>query len=116
MDSGDYYSFSKGGTICWNLIRAGVPPVLLASQFGADEEQLRGFVESLVAQSLLRPSDAATPPQLTEIVDLRDVDLSFTQYTEMADIFAIDPIHDVDPESGWPVGSVEPHRDRGVAG
>jgi len=114
MDNGAYYSFSKGATVCWNLIRSGVVPSQLAENHGADEQALRVFVESLLAESLLRPDEAKNAPQLEEVLDLRDIDLSFVHHLEMTDIFAIDPVHDVDPETGWPMGHVEPHRDHGV--
>ena len=115
LDSGAYYSFSDGGTVCWNLIRAGVRPADLNTAVGSPAV-LAEFVDSLLTEGLLRPAPQAGPsPAVDPTLDLRDVDLRFQRHEEMVDLFAMDPIHEVDPDSGWPVADAEPHRDSGLA-
>ena len=116
LDTGAYYSFSPGGTTCWNLLRQGVRPFDLGPALGGDTTQIANFVHSLQRDGLLRVNERdVTPPELDPTLDLRDVAISYEHHLEMADVFGLDPIHDVDPESGWPVSDMQPHKDAGIA-
>ncbi|MCB0918865.1 MAG: hypothetical protein KDC39_09905 [Actinobacteria bacterium] len=116
LDTGAYYSFSAAGTVCWNLVRAGVVPQRLVDVLAADENELAAFVASLVKDELLEQSHMEPREVLLDgTLDLSGQGaIGYERHEEMTDIFAFDPIHDVDPESGWPTSTAEPHRDAGI--
>lgn len=117
LDNGAYYSFDVGGTIVWNLLRRGVAPTELGNSFGGDTDPVREFVVNLLRDGLLRVADAdIVPPSLDPGLDLAGQSVSYEHHLEMTNVIGLDPIHDVDPESGWPIGDMRPHEDSGIAG
>ncbi|MCE9629706.1 MAG: PqqD family protein [Planctomycetia bacterium] len=76
----------------------------VAARFGAEaEDATRRFLGELVANGMLQPQSSAEPAA-GEPAALPDafVPPAVERYDEIADIIAMDPIHDVDPTKGWP--------------
>ena len=65
--------------------------------------QLKGALEAMIAQGLLlaQPGTIAAAPSATDRVPF-EIPL-VEAYTDLADLIAIDPVHEVEASEGWPV-------------
>jgi len=101
------------GPLLWQrLLGGGVAVEALAAEtvarFGPEAgEACRAFLRTLAEGQLVVP--AAAESAEAAVLDWPD---SFAppmleRYDDIADIMAMDPIHDVDPKSGWPRRSTE---------
>jgi hypothetical protein len=112
MVSGSYYSCIGTAAVVWNELRLGassdeVASVLLEA-YGSDEDEVRGevdaFVAALVAALLVTedPDATAHDGRRSDVVDLGDrTELLLEEYSDLADLLLLDPVHDVS-EAGWP--------------
>lgn len=114
--TGTYYSLEGSGTHVWNALLAGHSAVEIGDAFASssDDERvaihagLDTFVTSLVGERLIVPSDhppadstsagrASDDPKPTFILpELR-------AFSDMQELLLVDPIHDVQPDVGWPL-------------
>jgi hypothetical protein len=105
LGSGRYFGFNKSAATVWNALMQGVRPSTI-SAVGSGETDIRGFVDTLLANELVvANSDVNTPLMAAQIEDL-EADRSAPVveiYDDLADLIVADPIHDVDAEAGWPV-------------
>ena len=108
LESGIYYSLNLAGALIWRLVEAGTTPaeaVECVLQSGAPPEarhQVLEFCERLLEEGLIAPAtDEAGPKAAPAETVLPWVPPSVSIYTDMQDLFLLDPIHDVD-EAGWP--------------
>jgi coenzyme PQQ synthesis protein D (PqqD) len=109
---GVYYAFGGAAVVAWPYIIAQHPEPVIASTLatsygvGLDEltRDLTEFVERLVSEKIL----LAAPKNISELDRSRLDSLGeyegfiFERHAEMEDLLTLDPIHDVDPEMGWP--------------
>ncbi|GAB4011980.1 hypothetical protein GCM10028808_26960 [Spirosoma migulaei] len=112
MSRGHYYSLRDSSFHVWQGLESGLSPeALLAhltSIYGVDTETLRQpishFLNQLEAEGLIlegipanvnSPSISLNPQPFTPP--------TLEVYTDMADLLALDPIHDVSPVEGWPI-------------
>jgi hypothetical protein len=105
LDTGTYYSLNPAAAAVWRLSCAGhtLAEAIEACRGGAavPEGDIAALWERLVEAQLVRPALAGTaPPGEATATDLESPP-RMTEYTDMQDLFALDPVHDVD-ESGWP--------------
>ena len=61
---------------------------------------LETFITQLLDAGLLRPSQTPTEPVSVE--PWLAEDLHIQEFTDMADLLGLDPIHDADAALGWP--------------
>jgi hypothetical protein len=108
LESGTYYSLDRAGAMIWRLAELGATPaeaVERVLQSGAPPEartQVLEFWGKLVHEDLIAPAPAeAEPKAVPEEVVSPWAPPSISVYTDMQDLFLLDPIHDVD-EAGWP--------------
>ena len=116
LDRGSYYSLVGAAADVWGALIAGRSgqEILAAANSAAPASatpdaalatKLQGFVESLLAEQLIRPSapqgNAAGAP-LAAIAPWSESALRFERFTDMQDLLILDPIHEVDDEAGWP--------------
>ena len=111
--SGAYYNLEGCGTLVWNSLLAGHSLAQIGDLFESSEESVRSsirsglaaFVEALLAEQLILPadgeakeipSDAQTPKPVFVAPELR-------KFTDMEELLLVDPIHEVNPEAGWPL-------------
>lgn len=113
LESGTYYSLDRAGAMIWRLVEVGTTPaeaVERVLQCGAPPEarkQVLEFWGKLVAEGLISPAqDGGEPQAVPAEVVCRWAPPSIAVYTDMQDLFLLDPIHDVD-EAGWPSRPVE---------
>jgi len=108
LESGIYYSLNLAGALIWRLVEAGTTPAEAAErivQSGAPAEageQVVEFCQKLLQEGLIAAaSDGEKPQAPAAETPLPWEPPAVSVYTDMQDLFLLDPIHDVD-ESGWP--------------
>jgi hypothetical protein len=111
LDTGNYYSLTGSGAEIWALLKGGgsVSAICaeLARRHGCSEADLRGAVESFVAElqrdGLVEHSDATSNGVSTGLAELGGAwePPKLERYDDMRDFLLVDPIHEVD-ETGWP--------------
>ncbi|NQU36464.1 MAG: hypothetical protein HQ526_02570 [Actinobacteria bacterium] len=109
LHNGAYFTFSPPAELVWSFVRGGgVPEHLVAEAEPVVRESLGSFIARLMADGLLVSSSGASAPVTgradlpEELVQAATADLSYSQHTDMQDLFTIDPVHDVDATMGWP--------------
>ncbi len=116
LNTGNYFSLEGPGAVIWEFIhqtgnwQSAVS--IMAGENPATAEEIRpavaAFVESLVIERLLVPAGSyPAHGDITELeMKLKTVVTEFMvprliKYSDMQDLFLLDPIHDVG-EMGWP--------------
>ena len=110
LNQGSYYSIEKATAAVWSALVSGrTGEEILAALPAAGEAErfageLQGFVESLLAEKLIRPSSAAADPDgaISKLTPWAAHALRFERFTDMQDLLVLDPVHEVDEEAGWP--------------
>ena len=108
LETGTYYSLAGPAARIWNALAAGHsadeiegainPPADAA----ALRESLAAFLDSLLAEQLIRPVERSAPASaLLPISPWPEATLRFERFNDMQDLLILDPIHEVD-EAGWP--------------
>ena len=100
---GRYYALDARATEVWRLVSAGVAvEELMAAR--ADEDVL-SFLRRLVEEDLVvldgGPLPPAAPPNGHPVPGLE-------VFNDLEDLLLLDPIHDVDPGTGWPQQQATP--------
>lgn len=122
LKKGDYYSLLNTGTEIWSQIEQGFSQDAiidsLSQKYAGNKEEIATGVDNLIKQLLAE--DIITQ---SDNGDNRDVDFpnveedtnsekppfeipSLSKYTDMEELLALDPIHEVD-EMGWPNAKVD---------
>jgi len=112
LENGNYYSATSTAEAVWELVSAGVDVDAaidaLSTHFTGNAEAIdaetRAFVDKLVAANLL-VNDATAgnemPPASLGAAKVPWATPELQEYTDMQDLIALDPIHDVG-DGGWP--------------
>jgi hypothetical protein len=110
LERGTYYSLTGAACQLWPLLAAGLDAEALVQSLGAlgpdwagAAGELHGFIALLLAEELVRadageslapvappPPAAYQPPRLEK-------------FTDMEELIALDPVHDVAASEGWPL-------------
>lgn len=123
LDGGDYYSLVTVGADIWKKLARGLSRgVILAemvscydSSSETIETALNNFISELQRESLISidTTDAENQTHTTNddlpthaIEKLKFEPPTLNKYTDMEELLALDPIHDVDQEVGWPSAKV----------
>lgn len=111
LDRGTYYSLSGSAPRLWPLIGCGldapaiaarVAQSLPAAEAAAAAEAVLAFLRELEAEELVRPGPGrGTPPELVPAETFEPPRLE--RFTDMQELIALDPVHDVTDAEGWPV-------------
>lgn len=112
FDTGKYYGLTGTALAIWNLlIRPRTEEEIVAAleqQYVETDESIaantRGFLDILKAEGLLIALDAVTDLQPAAA----DTKQAFTipaleVHSDLQELIMLDPVHDADPEHGWPV-------------
>ena len=109
---GVYYAFGGAAVVAWPYIVAQQPESDIASALAArysvrlDEvtRDLAEFAERLVSENILQ-----TAPENILGIDRSQLEslseyqgFIFERHADMEDLLTLDPIHEVDPNVGWP--------------
>lgn len=112
LTTGTYYSLEGTGEEIWTLLDDGVPTERLAEVLlarneadpGVVSDAIERFVDELLAESLVVPDPQ--PPRVlgpgTEGPKQPFEPPRLERFTEMQQLIALDPIHEVDEAQGWP--------------
>lgn len=108
--SGTYYSLEGTGEHVWNALLAGHTPEEIAKAYadaGLDSrestaEAVEGFARDLREEQLIVSSDQTTPPGSVVRPTQPFSGPALQKYTDMQELLLVDPIHEVDPQAGWP--------------
>lgn len=119
LDRGDYYSLVKAGADIWEGLTKGVARVdileNMVDRYDTSRETMESAINELIKKLQLeelividqadesKPADTTNKPIET---NANTEKLSFEiptlqKYTDMEELLALDPIHEVD-EMGWP--------------
>jgi len=69
------------------------------------ENELKDFLGSLQERGLVVSCNEITETdngQNSRDIKLLKVELQYEEYGDLEDLLGLDPIHDIDPEKGWP--------------
>lgn len=113
LDSGDYYSLSDAGAVCWNCLLAGCSidetVDAISRRYEGESDEIKAAVQNLVgefeaADLVVRGVGDAPSPELNHAgIGSKPAFVApvLHGYSDMRDLLLIDPIHDVD-QTGWP--------------
>lgn len=125
LDKGDYFSLVKVGTDIWDGLTRGLSRGDVVSEimqrYEGDRELIENAVNDLIEQLqreeliIIAPSEKANNIELSngqtqvngEREKLTFEPPSLQKYTDMEELLALDPIHEVDEQMGWPSAKVE---------
>jgi hypothetical protein len=112
MIEGVYYAFGGAAVVAWPYIIAQhAEPVIastLATSYGVRLDKLtrdlNEFVDRLVSEKILltAPENTSEIDHCQLVIPSEYQGFIFERHAEMEDLLTLDPIHDVDPEKGWP--------------
>lgn len=108
--SGIYFSVEGTGEYVWNALLAGhtVDEIVGAStDSGAPVSAelslaITHFAQQLQDEELIVPTDSAAPSGAAPRATQPFVEPVLQKYTDMQELLLVDPIHEVDPQAGWP--------------
>lgn len=108
--SGIYFSAEGTGEYIWNALLAGHTVDEIAGAYADGEAPISAdvsmaimnFAQLLQDEQLIVPTDSAAPTgALVHATQPFSVP-ALQKYTDMQELLLVDPIHEVDPRSGWP--------------
>lgn len=116
LEKGDYFSLVKAGADIWESITKGISRDSILEEMvqrydgsrETIEKSINEFIEKLQQEELIIPNltDELQNSNVPTI-PIPEKKLSFEppalqKYTDMEQLLALDPIHEVDDAAGWP--------------
>lgn len=106
LTNGHYYRLDSASTALWMRFDDGATPDEATAACDNPEElapQLAPAIDELLAKSLLvAVGEAAAAAPTAAPSRWRFDGFALEEFTDLEDILGLDPIHEVDPERGWP--------------
>lgn len=120
LEKGSYYSLIKEGADIWSQIISGFSrgeiQEYTIQRYDGDRENIEkgvnNFIAELQGEEVIilnetgEPENATVKNQPTETEKPIFQAPSLQKYTDMEELLALDPIHEVDEEIGWPNAKV----------
>jgi hypothetical protein len=113
LDTGAYYAFNPLASAVIHDLMAGYEPGQIGraleklAPIADAEAQLNGLVDGMLEKELIVslpdskiPKDAMSP--YSESLLEGGFSLHMDEFLDVADLLLMDPIHEVDPDVGWP--------------
>jgi hypothetical protein len=101
---GHYFRIKGSTTHLWDLLISGinVPEIFdSCKNFPEKKDEIQTHIEALISHNLIVPNPEN--PSGSEKIDSWDFEtFSIEKFTDLEDILGLDPIHEIDPEKGWP--------------
>lgn len=109
LASGHYHSFRQAGVPLWSLLTQGHSVESAAAALAQPGtvpldtvlKDTRSFLQSLVENDLVAPFETNSAPPTLPLSTIPYAPPLVERYTDMQELLAIDPIHEVDV-AGWP--------------
>lgn len=109
LDSGVYHSLRNDAASVWSAIIAGASEdAILAACTSSPAEAkaaLDVFLERLKTLELIVDATGDNPAGLPDIAAWEAKELAFESYEDMTDLLGLDPVHEADLTTGWPVAA-----------
>jgi hypothetical protein len=111
MEIGNYYNVKGSAKMIFVDLIHGIKPSELRDFNQWDKKVTDGlsrYIESLLQENILEvttKSNNATPKVSFITIANPDSELILHTYTDMQELLGLDPIHEVNPEEGWPHSS-----------
>lgn len=115
MHEGAYYRLEGAASIAWEQLIAGAASEQLCAHLAARfagasaviETQVTEFLDALLSFKLIAPHELDGKATVPAVVDTKAdfPGLSIYRFTDLQELFWIDPVHDVD-DTGWPTTRV----------
>jgi hypothetical protein len=103
--TGRYFGFNPSAGVVWEALMAGISPENIQART-PDAVDITSFVAGLIDNGLVVPSltgaSVLAEPMAAQLASLAGAP-ELEAYDDLADLIIADPIHDTDPEQGWPV-------------
>ena len=121
FDRGTYFSFRGSAGTIWSFLQAptSIAAIVAAVQAQAHppsadfESMLTTFVAKLAEHDLITSAPAAAEPPvisaeaIASLAEPPDLEI----YTDLAELIAMDPVHEIDILTGWPAPPRQPKKD-----
>ncbi len=101
LDTGSYYSLNPPAAALWRMLCSGCPLESLLAGSPQMETAIRKAFATMLEGGLIVPREAGAGPSGPGGCSALEGEPLITAYADMADLFQLDPVHDVD-EAGWP--------------
>jgi hypothetical protein len=107
LASGRYYSLAGGTAVIWRGLIGGHSLDTLFSGLAADDARRAAALaatEAMLGHKLIVANDgpASGSPDIAIEFAATSGPYDIEVFDDLADLLVADPIHDVDPEAGWP--------------
>jgi hypothetical protein len=99
--SGRYFRLNEASSLAWNaLLASGSRDAFVASAGNAPElaASVDSMIEALTAENLIVPAGETTAVAASWAF----AGFSLESFSDLEDILGLDPIHEADPDKGWP--------------
>ena len=124
LERGDYFSLVTAGAEIWDGLAKGLSQgeivTEITQRYEGDretiEQAIHNFIDQLQKEELIvvAPTSEASnsnlsdnqSPTIPSAEKLPFVPPSLDKYTDMEELLALDPIHEVDEQMGWPSAKV----------
>ena len=106
--SGRLFLLEQGAAVLWDSITRGASRDALIAAVqsrGGAVREAQDFLDRLLALGLASEAAVDDATELPDTTGQWPADLGaflLTQYDDMTSIITMDPIHDIDPQRGWP--------------
>lgn len=103
VGSGRYFSLRGAAADVWTLLAEPRLRTTLSDAFvEPDDDALQALIGQMQEQQLVLSASGDEPPiPVPQPLEYRPGVLEI--YTDLAELIALDPVHEVDAEQGWPV-------------
>ncbi|MEM1375753.1 MAG: PqqD family protein [Pseudomonadota bacterium] len=105
LKSGQYFGLNAEASILWEAIVSGVTMDVLTKSIKVSN-CIEPFLKTALDNGLLAETEIAVPQSNEAIIEKLAAIQStpiLSPYDDLSDLIVADPIHDVEPEAGWPV-------------
>jgi hypothetical protein len=113
FERGTYFSLGGCAPAIWAMLQAPMTVDIMLGAIKARGHSLDPafeaasleFISQLLEHDLVRPTDASpAAPQLPEVISAADFTKTpaIEAFTDLAELIAMDPVHEVDVLEGWP--------------
>ena len=110
LETGTYHSLNRNAALIWQNLRKPIATNLLLEMMTVKEvvdqsaiaRALEDFLGVLLVQGLVRLSTTKSHSENITKMSLEDLQLVCDNYNDMQDLLGLDPIHEADPQAGWP--------------
>jgi hypothetical protein len=107
LGTGRYYSLAGGAAVIWRGIVGGHSVDTLCAQLPDGDPRradAAATVATLIEHALIVASDAGPSGPSETAIEFAGTSgpYSIEVFDDLSDLLIADPIHDVDPEAGWP--------------